>query len=76
VIENTAKILDEMRADNSRITEAVLADLSDYCAEFTYENYKNESAQHLSWTFETPWAHPVEPVVEKPWWARFFSWLF
>lgn len=53
--DRTEAYLNALRQDSSRITESNLKSYSDYCAEFLYLNYKNQSYNSKSWDYVYPW---------------------
>lgn len=53
--DRTELFINALRQDPSRITESNLKKYSDYCAEFLYLNYSNQSFSYKSWDYVYPW---------------------
>lgn len=72
LFDQTATYLDQMRLDQSKISESNLSTFSDYAVEFLCENFEHTSDTHKTWSFDDPWA--VEPEATNPF-INFFKWL-
>jgi hypothetical protein len=55
IAQKTEEILADMTANPSYLTTDNLQSFSDYCAEYMYNNYNEESATSYAWTFAKPW---------------------
>ena len=56
IFDKTEAYISALRQDSTRITEGNLKKYSDYCAEFLYLNYDNQSYTYKTWDFVNPWA--------------------
>jgi hypothetical protein len=55
IFDKTEAYLSALRQDSTKITESNLLKYSNYCAEFFYLNYDNQSYSYKAWAFVNPW---------------------
>jgi hypothetical protein len=55
IFDKTEAYISALRQDSTRITEGNLKKYSDYCAQFLYLNYDNQSYTYKTWDFVNPW---------------------
>ncbi|GAB6095339.1 hypothetical protein JCM14469_15910 [Desulfatiferula olefinivorans] len=73
VLDQTARYLDAMRQDPSRISQSNLLTFSNYCTEFVYTNYTQRSASYQTWSFTYPWNKTATTSTSL--FRRIFWWL-
>lgn len=46
--------LAQLKTDSTLVTRTGLADFSNYCCQFVYKNYSNQSASYMAWNYQLP----------------------
>ena len=65
VFDRTEEFISVLEHNPDLVTPELMAEFSDYCNKYVYENYSNQSDNYFIWGYEMPEGDTVAPTVES-----------